>query len=159
MRIEVIDVKVENKGKYRVANVSYKGPDGKPEGKKIMSFTYKDVFKAMSSAQTGDLFDVKLEKNDKGYWDWTEVVGEGKNLEPISSGFQKAVSTARSTYETPEERARRQVYIARQSSLQRAIELATANGQHPVTEEDIIASAKKFEEFVLTIQPVEVEVT
>lgn len=151
MRIEIIKVDVVNKGKYREAQVTYKGPEGKPESKKIMSFVFKDVFKALSDAKTGDLFDVKFQKNDKGYWDWTEVVSEGKNLEPTSEKVSKAVSTTRTTYETAEERARRAVYIARQSSLDRAIELAVANGQRPVTEEDIIASARKFEAYVMDI--------
>ena len=161
MRIEIIDVVVENKGKWRQANVSYKGPEGKPEGKKIMSFANKDVFKAISQAQTGDLFDVKLEKNDKGYWDWVEIVSEGKNVTPTSQTFPKAASTARSTYETPEERARRQVYIVRQSCLERAIQLAVANGQQPVTEEDVIKSARVFERYVFEteklVEPAEVQ--
>ena len=161
MKIEIIKVEIVNKGKYREAQVTYKGPEGKPESKKIRSFVNKDVFKAISDSQTGDLFDVKLEKNDKGYWEWTEIVGEGKNLEPTSSSFPKAASTARSTYETPEERAKRQVYIVRQSSVSAAIELAKLNGvAAPVTEADVIASARVFEAYVfdvgVVVEPAEV---
>lgn len=155
MQIEVVDVKVENKGKYRLATVTYKGPQGKVDAKKLMSFTFKDVFKTLSEAKQGDIFEVKSVKNEKsGYWDWTEVAGQGKNLS-AETKFDGAVKATKSTYETSEERAKRQVYIVRQSSITAAIELFKANGSNgPLTEEDVIASAKKFEEYVFDIAPI-----
>ena len=76
MLITVINVEVENKGKFRQAIVAYKGPDGKVEGKKIVSFgPSKEVFPVISEAQPGDVFDVKNEKvagsDGKEYWNWT----------------------------------------------------------------------------------------
>lgn len=158
MQIEILDVKVENKGKYNVANVSFKRDDGKVDGKNIMSFTYKEVFKTLSQAKLGDRFNVKAEKNDKGYWDWVEVEAAGKNTNPSST---ESRTTVRSNFETPEERARRQVYIVRQSSLSAAIELAGLNkAKSPITEEDIIASARKLEAYVFdtgaVVEPAEV---
>jgi hypothetical protein len=153
MQIEVIGVTVENKGKYRSAVVNFKNTDsGKVDGKTIMSFTYKDVFKTLSEAKQGDVFDVKPVKNDKGYWDWTEATPAGKNTGTAnrSEGFKAAVGR---DFETSSERAKKQVYIVRQSSISAAISLAAANEQPVVTEEDIIKSAKVFEEYVLGIEP------
>ena len=154
MKIEIVNVVVENKGKYQMANVSYKTEDGKVEGKKIASFTFKEVFKALSQSQTGDIFDVESQKNDKGYWDWTFVKAAGKNTAPTSSGYSPTVRKG-GDWETAEERAKKQVYIVRQSSIAAAIRLGELNGTTgPVTEEDIIASAKLFEEYVFDVPSV-----
>lgn len=155
MQIEIVSVEVENKGKYRIATVTHKA-NGKVDAKKIMSFE-KDAFKALSEAKQGDLFEVqfkKTEKDGKTYWNWVDVTPAGKNTEAGTS--TKAASQAvRSTYETAEERAKRQVYIVRQSSISAAIELANTNkSKGPVTEADIIESAKRFEEYVFGIEPV-----
>lgn len=161
MRIEIVDVKTENKGKWRVASVTYKSDTGRVDAKNVMSFTFKDVFNTLSEAKHGDVFDVTTIKNDKGYWDWTEITAAGKNTGAASAtaGVAKAV---RSSYETPEERAKRQVYIVRQSSISAAVELAALNkAKGPVTEADIINSAKQFEGYVFDVEPVvqEAEVT
>lgn len=148
MQIEIVNVDVENKGKYRVAKVNFKNDEGRVDGKQVMSFTYKNVFNILAEAKQGDVFNVKPVKNEKGYWDWTEIEAAGKNAgaKSVASGVVGAV---RGNYETPEERARRQVYIVRQSSLTAAIELVKHNHvEPPVTEADIIASAKIFEAFV-----------
>ena len=155
MQIEIINVSVENKGKYRVASVSYKDNNGRVDGKKnIMSFGSKDVFKTISEAQIGDKFDVKSEKNDKGYWEWIEVVAAGKNTSPSSTGAVESVRKS-GGWETSEERAKRQVYIVRQSSISSAIALAELNKMKLVGEEDIIKSAKVFEEYVFGIEPLQ----
>lgn len=157
MRIEVIGVDVENKGKWTMAKVAYKGPDGKIEGKNLVSFDNKEVYKLLCDAKQGDLFDVKSEKNDKGHWNWVEASPAGKNTGAAGTAgaAKQASQTARSTYETPEERAKRQVYIVRQSSVSAAIALAEANGgEAPITEEDIINSARKFEAYVFGLEPV-----
>lgn len=145
MRIEIIDVTVENKGKYRVANVAYKGPDGKVEGKKVMSFANKDVFKTVSEAKQGDIFEVKSEKNEAGYWEWTSASAEGKNTGVKASN--KSFEAPSRSFETAEERARKQVYITKSASINAAVELAKLNGK-PITEEDVIKSAQKFIDFV-----------
>ena len=159
MQIEIIEVVVENKGKYRVANVAYKTGEGKVEGKKVMSFTHKDVFKTVSEAQQGDILNVKSAKNDQGYWEWTEAAVQGKNtgVETTNKTFTKAAQSGRD-FETSEERAKKQVYIVRQSSVSAAIALAELNkAKGPVTEGDIVASAKKFEEYVFGVGKVVAE--
>jgi hypothetical protein len=145
MQIEVLSTSVEDKGKYKQLEVAYKGGDGKVSSKKIMSFAAPDVFKLLSSSKQGDAFDVTTVKNDKGYWDWTTVTpGTG------SGGAVKAAGSPapRSTYETPEERANRQVLIVRQSSVSSAIEFYKLNSKKQPSIDEVISVAKSFEDYV-----------
>lgn len=151
MKIEIIKTAVETFPKYRSCTVTYKGTDGKPESKRLMSFVYKDVFKLMSEAQQGDCFDVKIEKvkndNDgKEYWQWTEAVSAGKSIGGSSSS--SSTPSPRSSYENAEERAQRQIYIVRQSSISNALEYIQAQGTKKFSEDDVIKTAKVFEAYV-----------
>lgn len=143
-------------GKYSTATVAYKDGNGKIEGKKVMSFgPSADVFKVVSQAQPGDLFDVKSEKiagkEGKEYWNWTAIETTGKN---VGQGSQKgqtsgSATPTRSTYETPEERAKKQVYIVRQSSLSVALELHKHNNPKAAIDfASVVETAQGFEDFV-----------
>lgn len=146
------------KGSYQVIDLAYKNKSfqDKLEGKKVMSFTNKDVFAALQKAQFGDIFEISRVKNDKGFWDWTSVstAGMGDNIQstPTSSSIGtspsvvKGTVTPKSNYETAEERAARQVLIVRQSSISSAVEFAVANKIK--NEEEVIRLAKRFEAFV-----------
>lgn len=148
MQIEVVAIKVENKGKYRVANVTYKTTEGKVEAKNVMSFVNKNVFNLLSEAKQGDMFEIKSEKNDKGFWEWKEAGPAGKNT---SSPTEGRVAVSRSTYETPEERAKKQVYIVRQSSISAALELMKLQERNKVTPADVVELAREFERYVFDI--------
>lgn len=149
INIEIIKVEIEQKGKYQVANIMYKTGDGKPDNKKIVSFDAhsKDVFKTLVAAQPGDIFDVVSEKIE-GYWKWTAATSAGKNVGgAAASGGGRATTSPRSTYETPEERAARQVYIVRQSSISNAVELLK-DPKKPASVDDVIDVARQFEAYV-----------
>lgn len=128
--IEVINIqsvsKPTAKGSYIQLDVAYKRLDnGKVEGKKIMSFTNKAVFSALQAAGQGSQLTITSEKNENsGYWDWTavETAGTATESPQAASSQAKAYVAPKSTYETPEERAKRQVLIVRQSSLSAAID-------------------------------------
>lgn len=149
MQIEVISVNTNSvptaKGGYQIAEVAYKNlADGKVTGKKIMSFANKDVFKIVTSAKAGDVFDVTTEKDDKGYWQWKSLNSStGAVSGPKAGGF----TSPRSTYETPEERKQRQDFIIRQSSLSSAIAALKTEKNSP-TFEEVAALAEKFVAFV-----------
>ena len=145
MQITVLSASVEDKGKYKQLEVAYKGQDGKVSSKKIMSFAAPDVFKTLSSSKQGDEFSVVTVKNDKGYWDWTEVT-QGTGGGAVKSAG--ATASPRSTYETPEERAARQVLIVRQSSVSNAIEFYKLNAKKQPAPQDIVELAKFFENYV-----------
>lgn len=146
INIEVIRVDVESKGKYQVATVAYKGPDGKVDAKKLVSFANKAVYDLLKEAQSGDLFEVTSEKDTNGYWQWTSATAVGKNTGGSSAPAGK-VAQARSNFETPEERAARQVYIVRQSSVSNAIAFHTAV-KDKVTIDDVLKTAKAIEQYV-----------
>lgn len=69
MFISVINVDVTNKGKFSVAEVTYKDGD-KTQVKKLVSFGANEkAFKVLSSAKKGDAFTIATNKNPDGYWD------------------------------------------------------------------------------------------
>ena len=150
LNIEIINVQSVNKptakGSYTMLDIAFKRLDtGKIEGKKVMSFTNKEVFGALAKATNGQQFTITTEKNaETGYWDWTAAVPAGAAeapaaAKPSAAGF----SSPKSNYETPEERAARQVLIVRQSSLSSAIELLS-NEKKPPTVEEVLRTADIF---------------
>jgi hypothetical protein len=158
MQIEIVANPVSTvptaKGSYQVIDLAYKNKSfqDKLEGKKVMSFTNKDVFAALQKASFGDVFNVSRVKNDKGFWDWTAVssdvlVADVPSSVSISSAPVKTGNvTPKSNYETAEERAARQVLIVRQSSISSAVEFAVANKLK--TTGEVLEIARKFEEYV-----------
>jgi hypothetical protein len=147
MQITINNVDVQNKGKYQLAVVEYNTADGKTEKKNVVSFTNKALYSTLSTAKQGDVFDVKLGKNDKGYWEFQEATKSQGGSGFSSSGSGKASASPKSTYETPEERAARQVYIIRQSSLSTAAAILTV-GAKSVQVDDVIKTAKQLEAYV-----------
>lgn len=170
--IEVVNVSVATvptaKGSYQVADVAYKNKSfqDKLEGKKVMDFSNKGVFTILSNAKFGDVFDVTRVKNEKGFWDWTALgndtssnnqsigadssMGNTTGVSSTSTTNVKAGNAApRSNYETPEERAARQVLIVRQSSLSNAMDYAVANKIKD--EAEILAMATRFHDWVFGI--------
>lgn len=170
MRIKILAVEnkkvEEGKKNYNLLDVSYKNLEfNKVEGKKIVSFASPDVYHALEKAQPGDEFDVtKGEKSAQGFVPWTRCVTasdsgvESGNV--ASTGAQGTTQTSvrttpKSTYETPEERAKRQVLIVRQSSVTAALKLAELNKVKDVTVEYVTNQAKQFERYVFGNDPVQ----
>ena len=156
LSIEVIKTEATTvpteKGSYQSLVVTYKNlADGKPDSKKILSFDKdsKAAFKALTGAKDGDQFDVVSEKVGD-YWKWKSASMSGKsNGVPNASttGGYKATASPKSTYETPEERAKRQVFIVRQSSISNAIDTLKTDKKAPSVDE-VIAVAKQYEAYV-----------
>lgn len=162
MQISILNVTVTTvptaKGSYQMADVAFKNLTyGKVEGKKVMSFgATKDAFGVLSTAQPGQTFTVTVVKNDKGYNDWIALTPSNGAVDspasPIAGFTAKqagpgAISTRTSTYETPEERAQRQIFIIRQSSLSNAV-ATLAVGSKGVKPTDVIDLAKLYENYV-----------
>lgn len=164
MQIEIVANPVSTvptaKGSYQVIELAYKNKSfqDKLEGKKVMSFTNKDVFAALQKAQFGDVFEISRVKNDKGFWDWTAASTGGSvpaqstgGTSPMASNNNAAsvktgTVTPKSNYETAEERAARQVLIVRQSSISSAVEFGAYNKLKSA--EEILAIAQQFEDYV-----------
>lgn len=147
MRIQVKSVSPVTKEKsyyYFTLDYSQDGKDAKP--KKIMSFA-EEAYGKLKDAKGGDSFDVKLEKDNNGYWQWVTVTQVEAGADPTPG-----TSTGKSgNWETSEERARRQILIVRQSCLAQAVAsmVNDAGGDQLVLPvETILERASNFEEWV-----------
>ena len=123
---------------------------GKTDGKKMIDiYTDKKVYSELSTAKPGSMYTVTRQKNDKGYWEWTalEPLLEAPVTSPATEGAPR--STAKTervgSWETPNERAMRQVYIVRQSSIANAVEFLKGTAADT---DEILLVAKKFENYV-----------
>jgi len=153
MKVQILSVSVTTKtskaGKpFQSAEVAYKNLDqGKVESKNITQ--YSDVFKQVAEAQTGSVYDVTTAKDDNGYWQWTSFK-QGVPGEALAASASKATPAPKSTYETPEERAKKQVYIIKQSSLSSATALLSIGAKTPPTVEQVKLVAQQFVDFVFS---------
>lgn len=155
MQIQIIATSVETKptqkGSYQQLEVTFKNLTyNKTESKKVMSFgANANAFKALADAQPGSVWDVEVTKNAQGYNDWTSVKPSvaGQASEPTNAS-KPSTTSARPAYETPEERAQRQVFIIRQSSLSAAVATLSV-GAKGVKPSDVIALATEYTDFVL----------
>lgn len=151
---------------YTVVEATFKNLtfQGKVEAKKIMPFgENSNAHKALINAQNGDVFDVQVVKNSAGYNDWVAVTpgvagqetsapkdpNAGYAAPGVSRGQQVSAAPARtSTYETPEERAKKQVYIIRQSSSSTAVAALSVGAKAPLKVADVVAFARELEAYV-----------
>lgn len=169
MNVTILSVDIKTKpnsrgGTYQDAEVAYKNNtyQGKVEGKSVRSFGAQEAaFKVLATAQPGETYEVTVVKNEKGFNDWTALTkagaasnsGNGQGSQPTAltassrtTGYGTAAT--RSTYETPEERAKKQVYIVRQSSVSSAIALHSI-GAKTLDLDKVVDTAKKIEAYVL----------
>ena len=160
MQIQIISTSVETKptakGSYQVLEVVFKNLtyQGKVESKKLMSFgANASAFKALQAAQAGSAFEVTVTKNDKGYNDWTAVGPvTGDAAAPAAAAAKGSSPAPRSTYETPEERAQRQILIVRQSSVSSALNLHSVGAKSQLKLEDVLSTAQKICDFVFEVR-------
>lgn len=134
--------KLYKEGNYQKLEIEYVR-DGKKQTKKLVAIndTKEVVRKLVQDFNEGDSIEVTLVKSDDDkYWNWTDV-------SPVEARAAKTSTTVgKGTWETPEERAKRQVYIVRQSSIANALEFHKNNAK--VTVEDVLKTATRFTDFV-----------
>jgi hypothetical protein len=167
--LKTVDISKPNASKkYEQMIVTHQehGKD-KPDGKKIFDFTTpKEVWDTLKTAAAGSTWEVDRQKDAKEgkYWEWKAIrpVDPSQTATspatPTSSGVAQAApsvaasgsTTARvGNWETPEERAKKQVYIIRQSSVSSAIEFLKLQGGAAIELDDVIANARAIEKYVL----------
>jgi hypothetical protein len=156
---------------YTGAEVIYKDEEGKVVTKVMHNNTFKfnnDLLEQLKAVKPGQFAKVTAVKTGQFVnWQSVEMVdapaktpsetstpGVASLVASIKAQVETPSKTqVRSNYETPEERAARQVMIVRQSSITAALKLAElgliAGGQAFFTEDEIITSAKVFEAYVL----------
>lgn len=160
MQITVINVANQTvptaKGSYQKLEVSYKDDQGKTATRSIMSFVKesKPAFEALVDAKYGDVFKIAMQKDaqDK-YWVWTNATKgtatqNGTTTQGNTSSQSTGSTVSKGNWETAEERAARQVYIIRQSSIANAVAALSVGVKTPPKDSEILVLAKKFEEFV-----------
>lgn len=158
MNIEIIDVTPttkptkSGKGTYTELTVTFKDDAGQIKGKKLFDFANKEVFERMATSKKGDSFAVTQEKNDAGFWNWVGVARQDSVAAKTPAPAGKAQEW-KPTYETPEERAKKQVYIVRQSSITAAISYLAASGDISNGIDNLLTVAKRFEEHVFGTSP------
>ena len=159
MQIEVIQVKnqtkISAKGKpFQSLEVAYKDlGDGSVKAKNIASFS-EAAFKALVDAKAGSLFNVTQEKNDGGFWEWVVVVQLPPNA---TTAAPVATSSWNAGKESPEERAKKQLYIVRQSSLGHAVSILTAGAKAPPTVDAVLKTADTLVSYVMAEPTVALE--
>ncbi len=158
MQIELLEVgRASKKDKYFILPIKYKDlGNGKEFDRKRYSCN-SDAYKALKGASVGDIYSVDLKKDDNGYWQWENVEKDDVADAPQSkakSTTEAKVGTVRSTYETPEERAKRQLYITRQWAVNASIEYhKLIGGETSMT--DVLDTAKVFEQHVQRVSSVD----
>lgn len=150
VNIEVIDAeyadvpKKTGKGTYGQLTVTFKNEEGKVEAKKLFDFAAsEELFMKLKVSKKGDTFAIVREKNDKGYWDWKDI---STQTAPVGKSVAGSSTYTKPTYETPDERAQRQVYIIKQSSLGHAL---TYLAGKDVSTAEVMKIAQEFTDFVL----------
>jgi len=158
IQIQVLSTQVETKpttkGSYQQIEVAYKDltQGGKVLAKKLMSFTNKEVFEAASLMKPTEVYDIEMTKGEK-YWDWVKVTKGSQTATTVGTASSKATAYSATQgnsrgFETPEERAKKQIYIVRQSSVSAAINLLTVHVKTQPSPEEVIKVARQFEAYV-----------
>ena len=154
--IDLVKATTKTNKPYEFVDLMYKNKSfqDKVEGKKVMPFGNKEVFDVLKNSEKGDVFFIGRTKNADGFWDWDKISAKSNSYKqveedghPISkSPVSKAVSSS-SNWETAEDRAKKQVYIIRQSSLTNAVNTLVGN----VNPDDVKVTAQTYINFVLGI--------
>lgn len=158
MKIKILNVDINDAGtgtkKYQVAEVLY-DTNGNKRTFKIFSFANPAVFKTVKDAKNGDFFEVKVEKNDKGYDSWAAIEASDGSASASTPAAAVSGKTGGASFsgdrESKDEREARQRYIIRQSSLSNAIAVLTAGAKAPPKVEEVTELAEKFVAFVFDL--------
>lgn len=144
-----IDVQVTKNGggTYPGSRLTYRDESGAAREKAFHNnvFKFNPVLKTqLSNLLTGQAFVMNMEKEGE-FWNVKSILPSVNDpTKEATFVTNKPVVSPKSTYETPEERAKKQVYIVRQSSITNAIALKG----NKASVEEIINVAKQFETFV-----------
>ncbi len=145
---------------YQIVELAYKDMEqGKVASKKIFSFN-KHIFNEAVKAQAGNTYEVAMQKGEQ-YWEWVTMKWVGgvdqassptgftpQTTQGTFNGGSSKPTPVKTTYETPEERAARQVLIVRQSSLSTATNLLLAGAKSPPSTEAVLGLAQQLTDWV-----------
>jgi len=148
----VTSTKTGKTGKpYQEVEVAYKDLNqNKVASKKIFSFS--PIFKVAAGAQPGQQFTVEAQKPGE-YWEWVSMTQLPPGTEQASTAAPTAskgstTPITKSTYETAEERAARQVLIVKQSSISAAVAILSPGAKSSLKVEDVLSTAQTLTDWV-----------
>ena len=135
-------------GNYKVAEVDYKDLDqNKAMSRKVMSFGPSEkAFLALAQGISGNVV-ITMDKIGD-YWNVVAIEKPANNVPTQSIQQDVTQSTGAFTPSTKVSDEARQMLIVRQSSLQRAIDLLTLQGNKKATIDEVVGYAEKFVDFV-----------
>lgn len=147
-----------NGGTYQGSRFTYRDQNGaiKEQNFTVQSLKFNPAIKnSLNQLKTGEIFTMVKEKEGE-FWNVKGIyAGEGSApSQTPSAGTTKAPLTPnaspKSNYETPEERAQRQVYIIRQSAVNYAVNAGSLLKLK--NKEEILSLAKFFESYVFGVE-------
>lgn len=147
-----IDVEIPKKdgGVYPGSRLTYRDSTGalKEQAFHTNSFKFNKTLKvSLGNLQAGDA--IAIDKVKEGeYWKVMAITKIAKDSTANVASTKENV-TPKSNWETSEERAKKQVYIIRQSSISSAVALAASLKFKGIGE--VLEVAKQFEEFVMGV--------
>lgn len=148
--IDVTSETAKNGKKYQKMVIAYKKSTGGVDAKTITSYGNKEVWQTLENHDPKDpkWYTIESEKNDGGYWEWVGISRQDTppKEEQATNFVQVGKSYSKPTYETPEERERKQILIVRQNALTNAVNFV--NSQFPASSDrqKVLEIAKFFEE-------------
>lgn len=160
MQIQILSTSVTSKlnksnKTYQELEVAFKNLsfNGKVEAKKLFDFgAQADTFKVLATAKGADVYEVDVIKNTAGYNDWVKVTkGTGAAVTasvPQNTSATSATTSTKGGWETPEERAKKQIYIVRQSSISAAVNALSVGVKTAPKANEVIEYARELEAFV-----------
>lgn len=146
-----VSITKQNGGSYQGTRFSYRDMTGKLVEQNFHNNSLKFNPKlnvALSNMKSGDAFTMVKEKEGE-FWNVKDIIIGGTATMETNTNVGKSIPqpAPKSNYETAEERAKKQVYIVRQSSLANAV-ATLAIGAKKVEPAEVIKVAKQFEAYV-----------
>ncbi len=129
---------------YEQAEIAYRDDKGEIKGKKVLSFSNKDVWNVLKGVKAGTKYFVRANKNDKGFWEWVEMKPYVEGEEPVQAQSYQGNKPKQSgsDFRSSEE-------IIRTTALEVAADLCIANkGKETVSVEQVISMAKFFVTYI-----------
>ena len=144
-----VSIAKQNGGSYQGTRFSYRDLNGKLVEQNFHNNALKFNPKlnvALSNMKPGDAFTMVKEKEGE-FWNVKDLIVGDTPVATSGTSKPTAQPAPKSNYETSEERAKRQVYIIRQSSLSTAVATLSV-GAKKVEPTDVIKLAKQYEAYV-----------
>lgn len=148
MLIEIKSVSPTYKeGKWTKLNLEYVR-DGTVASRKLVDIgETKPVFAILKGASPGESYEITVIKDPASdFYNWVSATKTEATSVPVAKTSVSA-GAVKSTYETAEERATKQLSIVRQVALKLAVELGIAEGDHGVA--SAVLKAAKFEDYIV----------